>query len=402
MATKRPLARRATSPGLKSKRPPTSVRAKTSPLEAKRPTTGRAKSSPSKAGHPTSSVRAKSSAAKAKRSVAPLRAKQRSVARSQRLRTLYPAIKPYRTGFLRVSEVHEIYFEESGNPRGKAAVFLHGGPGGGTDPKMRGFFDPKRYRIVLFDQRGCGKSRPHASLVDNTTGHLVADIERLREHLGIERWLVFGGSWGSTLALAYAEAHPQRVTELVLRGIFLLRRWEIEWFYQNPGGCAALYPDLWERYIEPIPEAERSDMIRAYYARLTSDDPKVLTRAAKAWAIWEGATSFLRLNPDYVARFQEDTYAAAFARIECHYFVNGGFFRSENQLIEDVGRIRQIPAVIVQGRYDVICPIKSAWDLHRAWPEADLRIVPDAGHSAFEPGNLHELVAATDRFARSR
>jgi proline iminopeptidase len=371
-------------------------------MATKRTPARRAKSSSSKSKRPTTSLRAKSSAAKSKRSVVPLRAKRKSVARSQKLRTLYPAIKPYRTGFLRVSELHELYFEESGNPHGKPAVFLHGGPGGGTDAKMRGFFDPKRYRIVLFDQRGCGKSRPHASLVDNTTGHLVGDIERLREHLGIERWLVFGGSWGSTLALAYAEAHPQRVTELVLRGIFLLRRWEIEWFYQNPGGCAALYPDLWERYVEPIPEAERSDMIRAYYARLTSDDPKVLTRAAKAWAIWEGATSFLRLNPDYVARFQEDTYAAAFARIECHYFVNGGFFRSENQLIEDVGRIRQIPAVIVQGRYDVVCPIKSAWDLHRAWPEADLRIVPDAGHSAFEPGNLHELVTATDRFARSR
>ncbi|MDB6089509.1 MAG: proline iminopeptidase [Gammaproteobacteria bacterium] len=371
MATKRLPARRAKSSGLRSKRP-------------------------------TTSVRAKSRGAKAKRAAAPLLAKRKSAARLQQLRTLYPAIKPYRTGFLRVSDVHEIYFEESGNPRGKPAVFLHGGPGGGTDAKMRGFFDPKRYRIVLFDQRGCGKSRPHASLVDNTTWHLVEDIERLREHLGIERWLVFGGSWGSTLALAYGETHPQRVTELVLRGIFLLRRWEIEWFYQNPGGCAALYPDLWERYVEPIPEAERADMIRAYYARLTSDDPKVMQQAARAWSIWEGATSFLRMNPDYVAKFGEDTYAAAFARIECHYFANGGFFRTDNQLIQEVGRIRQIPAVIVQGRYDVVCPMKSAWDLHRAWPEADLRIVADAGHSAFEPGNLHELVKATDRFARSR
>jgi proline iminopeptidase len=327
--------------------------------------------------------------------------KRRSAAApAPKLRSLYPAGEPYRTGFLRVSELHEIYYEESGNPRGKPAVFLHGGPGGGTDPKMRGFFDPKRYRIILFDQRGCGKSRPHASLVDNTTWHLVDDIERLREHLGIERWLVFGGSWGSTLALAYAETHPERVTELVLRGIFLLRRWEIEWFYQNPGGAAALYPDLWEHYLEPIPESERRDMIRAYYARLTSSNPSVLQQAAKAWSVWEGATSFLRLNPEYVARFQADEYAAAFARIECHYFVNGGFFRTDNQLIEQVDRIRHIPAVIVQGRYDVVCPMKSAWDLHRAWPEADLRIVPDAGHSAFEPGNLHELVTATDRFAR--
>src|ERR1700739_2508317 len=205
---------------------------------------------------------------------APARAKRKPATRSQERRVLYPPLKAYRTGFLRVSEVHEIYYEESGNPRGKPAVFVHGGPGGGTDPKMRGFFDPKRYRIILFDQRGCGKSRPHASLIDNTTWHLVEDMERLREHLGIERWLVFGGSWGSTLGLAYAETHPQRVTELVLRGIFLLRKWAIDWFYQTPGGAGALYPDLWEHYVEPIPESERADMIGAYYKRLTSDDPK--------------------------------------------------------------------------------------------------------------------------------
>jgi proline iminopeptidase len=314
-------------------------------------------------------------------------------------RGLYPPIEPFRAGFLRVSDVHELYFEESGNPDGKPAVFLHGGPGGGTDAKMRTFFDPRVYRIVLFDQRGCGKSRPHANLVDNTTWHLVEDIERLREHLGIKRWLVFGGSWGSTLALAYAQTYPDRATELVLRGIFLLRKWEIDWFYQNPGGAAALYPDLWEHYISAIPEAQRSDVVRAYYERLTSDDPKVMRQAAKSWSVWEGATSFLRLNPDYVAKFQEDEYAAAFARIECHYFINNGFMRTPNQLIDNVGAIRKIPAVIVQGRYDVICPMKSAWDLHRAWPEADLRIVPDAGHSAFEPGNIHELVSATDKFA---
>lgn len=315
-------------------------------------------------------------------------------------RGLYRPIQPFRTGFLRVSDVHEIYFEESGNPDGRPAVFLHGGPGGGTDEKMRTFFDPRVYRIVLFDQRGCGRSRPHANLQDNTTWHLVGDIERLREHLGIKRWLLFGGSWGSTLALAYAQTHPDRVTELVLRGIFLLRRWEIDWFYQSPGGAAALYPDLWEQYVSVIPEAERSDMIRAYYKRLTSDDPQVMRQASKTWSIWEGATSFLKLNPEYVAKFQEDEYAAAFARIECHYFINNGFMRTDNQLIEDVGRIRRIPAVIVQGRYDVVCPMKSAWDLHRAWPEADLRVVPDAGHSAFERGNIHELVSATDRFAR--
>jgi proline iminopeptidase len=315
-------------------------------------------------------------------------------------RGLYPRIEPFGTGFLRVSATHELYFEESGNPNGKPAVFLHGGPGGGTDEKMRTFFDPKLYRIVLFDQRGCGKSTPRASLEDNTTWHLVEDIERLREHLGIERWLVFGGSWGSTLALAYAETHPQRVTELVLRGIFLLRKWEIDWFYQNAGGAAALYPDLWEEYVKPIPPPQRADMVRAYYQRLTSTDPQILSAAARSWSIWEGATSFLRLNPEYVAKFGQDEYAAAFARIECHYFINGGFFRADNQLIEDVDRIRHIPAVIVQGRYDVVCPVKSAWDLHRAWPQAQLRIVPDAGHSAFEPGNIHELVTATDTFAR--
>jgi proline iminopeptidase len=318
-----------------------------------------------------------------------------------RLRTLYPPIKPNRSGFLKVSDLHEIYFEESGNPRGRPAVFLHGGPGGGTDPKVRQFFDPKAYRIVLFDQRGCGKSRPHASLVDNTTWHLVEDIEKLRRHLGIERWLVFGGSWGSTLALAYAQLHPGRVTALVLRGIFLLRKWELDWFYQNPHGAGALFPDLWEKYVEPIPESERGDMARAYYRQLTSDDADVLRRAARAWSIWEGATSYLRLNPDYLAKFDQEDYAAAFARIECHYFVNGGFLESDSQLLDDAPRLRGIPGIIVQGRYDVVCPMRTAWELHRGWPEADFRVVPDAGHSAFEAGITHELIKATDRFGRS-
>ena len=327
---------------------------------------------------------------------------KKAVAKS-RLKELYPHLSPYRTGFLRVSKLHEVYFEEGGNPQGVPAVFLHGGPGGGTEAKMRRFFDPRRYRIVLFDQRGSGKSRPHASLIDNTTWDLVADMERLREHLSIERWLVFGGSWGSTLGLAYAQTHPERVTHLVLRGIFLLRRWELEWFYQNPGGAAALYPDLWEHYIEPIPPEERGDMMAAYYRRLTSQDPSELSRAAKAWALWEAATSFLRRNSLYTAKLGQDTHSEAFSRIECHYFVNGGFLASPNQLIENVPRIRHIPAVIVQGRYDIVCPMKSAWELHRAWPEAELQIVPDAGHSAFEPGNTHELIKATDRFAsRSR
>ena len=315
------------------------------------------------------------------------------------LRELYPAIDTHRSGWLRVSDLHEIYWEESGNPAGKPVVFLHGGPGGGTDARMRRFFDPTRYRIVIFDQRGCGKSRPYASLVDNTTWHLVSDIERLREHLGIDSWQVFGGSWGSTLALAYAQSHPQRVTELVLRGIFLVRPWEFRWFYETPDGTGALYPDLYEEFVKPIPPAERGELMQAYYRRLTSDDPKVRREAARAWSVWEGATSFLRLNPDYVAKFEEDEVADAFARIECHYFINGGFLRTPSQLLDDVPKIRHLPCTIVQGRYDVVCPMKSAWDLHRAWPEADLRIIADAGHSAFEPGILSELVTATDRYA---
>ncbi len=316
---------------------------------------------------------------------------------------LYPPVEPYNSGMLRVSAVHEIYYEESGNPQGKPAIFLHGGPGGGTDPAMRQFFDPQRYRIVLIDQRGGGRRRPPARVVGAPAGGRGGARESVRELLGIERWLVFGGSWGSTLALAYAQAHPERVTELVLRGIFMLRRWELDWFYQNPGGAAALYPDLWEHYVAPIPEAERHDMIRAYYRRLTSTDPKVLAAAATAWSVWEGATSYLQQNPDYVARFAADPqYAAAFARIECHYFINNGFLRQDDQLLADIGRIRHIPAVIVQGRYDVVCPMRSAWDLHRAWPEAELRIIGNAGHSAFEVGTSGALVAATDAFASQK
>jgi proline iminopeptidase len=312
---------------------------------------------------------------------------------------LYPPIKAYHRGRLRVSALHELYFEESGNPRGKPVVFLHGGPGGGTSPAMRRFFNPRRYRIVLFDQRGCGKSRPHASLVHNTTWDLVADIERLREHLKIRRWQVFGGSWGSTLALAYAQTHPRRVTELVLRGIFLLRRSELEWFYQDPLGCGSLFPDLWEKYVAVIPPRERGNMMRAYYRRLTSGSAGVRDRAAYAWSIWEGATSYLKAKERDLAQFSDPRMAAAFARIECHYFVNRGFLKREDQLLRGVRKIRHIPAVIVQGRYDVICPMRSAWALHRAWPEAQLEIVGDAGHSAFEAGNTRALVAATDRFA---
>jgi len=315
---------------------------------------------------------------------------------SENRRALYPEIEPYDVGQLKVSELHTLYYEQSGNPNGKPVVFLHGGPGGGTNPKCRRFFDPAVYRIVLFDQRGCGRSTPHAELTDNTTWHLVSDIERLRGHLGIDRWQVFGGSWGSTLALSYAQTHPDKVTELVLRGIFMLRRWELEWFYQQ--GSDALYPDAWETYQAAIPEVERGDMMSAYHRRLTSPDAETRLAAARAWSVWEGATSFLFQDEGYINSSGEDEFALAFARIECHYFVNGGFFEHDDQLLRNVERIRRIPAVIVQGRYDVVCPMRSAWDLHRAWPEADLRIVQDAGHSAFEPGIMHELIEATDRF----
>jgi proline iminopeptidase len=314
-------------------------------------------------------------------------------------RELYPAIEPFRQGYLRVSEIHEIYYEECGNPAGKPAVFLHGGPGAGSDRRARQFFDPQHYRIIVFDQRGCGRSRPSASLIENTTWHLVADIERLRKHLGIERWLVFGGSWGSTLALAYAEAHPERVTEIVLRGIFLLRYAEIRWLYQH--GASEIFPDFWEAYRDVIPLDERDDYLHAYHQRLTGTDQQAAVKAARAWSVWEASTSFLYSNLDNIKKWGEDQFALAVARIECHYFVNRGFLRSETQLLDDVPRIRHIPATIVQGRYDIVCPATSAWDLHRVWPEADFRMVPDTGHSAFESGNIHELVSATDRY-RSR
>lgn len=328
------------------------------------------------------------------------RAGAKAAAPKRQAGDFYPPIKPYNWGYLRVSPVHELYYEESGNPNGKPVVFLHGGPGGGTDAKMRQFFDPKRYRIVLFDQRGSGKSRPSANLEDNTTWHLVADIETLREHLQIDRWQVFGGSWGSTLAIAYAERHPERCTELILRGIFLLRRSELDWFYQNPAGAASLFPDLWEEYLKPLSAEERKDCMQSYYRRLTSDNRDTLLEAARAWSIWEGALAYMKFNQNYVKQFADPKFAAAFARIECHYFVNGGFLDRETQLLDEVPNIRHIPAVIVQGRFDVVCPVRSAWDLHKAWPEADLRIVPDAGHSAFEPGIARELVMAADKFAK--
>jgi proline iminopeptidase len=320
--------------------------------------------------------------------------------RPPKLRPLFPEIEPYATGVLRVSKLHTLHYEECGNPRGRPLVFLHGGPGGGIDPVYRRYFDPKKWRVVLFDQRGCGQSRPHAELRENTTWDLVADIERLREHLAIERWVVFGGSWGSTLALAYAETHPARVKALVLRGIFLLRKSELAWFYQE--GASQLFPDAWETYLAPIPPRERGDLMKAYYERLTGRDRKVRRRVARAWSVWEGTTSKLFTDPALVKRFAGGRFADAFARIEAHYFVNKGFLRRDDQLLRDVRRIRHIPGVIVQGRYDVVCPMRSAWDLHRAWPEAKLVVVPDAGHSMSEPGIRSALIEETERFAKLR
>jgi proline iminopeptidase len=313
------------------------------------------------------------------------------------MRALYPPVEPYRTGTLPVSELHTLFFEEVGNSQGRPAVFLHGGPGGGIEPDYRRYFDPARWRLVLFDQRGCGRSTPHAELRQNTTWDLVADIERLRETLGIGKWMVFGGSWGSTLALAYAETHPERCLGLVLRGIFLLRRAELLWFYQD--GASWLFPEAWDEYLAPIPEVERGDLISAYYRRLTSDDADVRLRAARAWSIWEGSTSKLRPDPGLIERFSGDRFAEAFARIECHYFVNGAFLRTDSQLLDDAPRIAHLPGVIVQGRYDVVCPATSAWALHKRWPASELRLIPDAGHSISEPGIIDALVQATDDFA---
>lgn len=317
------------------------------------------------------------------------------------LDALYPEIEPFDSGVLLVGDGHRIAWEVSGNPRGKPVVFLHGGPGSGTSPWQRRFFDPERYRIVLFDQRGCGKSTPHVSAPDAdmryiTSHHLVADIELLRKNLGIARWQVFGGSWGSALALAYAEAHPESVTELILRGIFTLRREELEWFYE--GGAAALFPDLWEEFIAPVPILQRSRMIEAYYRLLFDPDPAVHIPAAQAWTKWEASTISLRPDQNYIDSALEPQSAVAFARIENHFFVHRGWW-TEGQLIAGVGAIRDIPAVIVQGRYDACTPMMTAWDLHRAWPEADLVVVDDAGHSAIEPGIQRALRAATDRFA---
>ena len=301
-------------------------------------------------------------------------------------RPLYPPVEPYARGHLDVGDGHRVYWEMCGNPSGKPAVFLHGGPGGGFSPEHR----------RLFDQRGCGKSTPHGSLDANTTWDLVADIERLRRLMDVERWLVFGGSWGSTLALAYAQTHPERTSELVLRGIFLLRRWELLWYYQH--GASLLFPDKWERFLAPIPPAERDDLIAAYRRRLLDPDPAVQLEAARAWSLWEGETITLLPNAEFSRQFGADDYARAFARIENHYFVHGGWL-DEGQLVRDVGRLRAVPAVIVQGRYYIATPVASAWDLHRAWPEAEFRLVEGAGHAYSEPGIQTALLEATDLYA---
>ncbi|KAK3580576.1 hypothetical protein CHS0354_002670 [Potamilus streckersoni] len=311
-------------------------------------------------------------------------------------RDLYPEIEPWDSGMLQVSDIHQLYYEQSGNKEGNPVIFIHGGPGGGTSPRDRRFFDPITYRIILMDQRGAGKSTPPAELRENTTWTLVEDIEKLRTHLGIERWHVFGGSWGSTLALAYAETNPDRVKSLVLRGIFTLRRRELLWYYQD--GCSFVFPDAWDDFIKPIPVVERHDLMSAYYRRLTSPDATIQLEAAKAWSTWEMATSRLIQDPQLLSKVEADTWALQFARIECHFFIHGGFFESDTQLLDNVHKIRHIPTTIVQGRYDMVCPMDTAWQLHKRWPEAEFHIVPDAGHSNKEIGIASLLVQATDKF----
>ena len=313
------------------------------------------------------------------------------------MKQLYPEIEPYNQFDLKVSDLHTIHIEESGNNNGKPVIFLHGGPGGGIEPVYRQYFDPEKWRIIVFDQRGCGQSTPHAELQENTTWDLIADIEKIRQHLEIDKWVVFGGSWGSTLTLSYAITHPDRCKALVLRGIFMIRKKEINWFYQD--GTSNIYPDAWEHYLRPIPEDERHDLVAAYYKRLTSNDDSVRIEAAKAWSIWEASTSKLIQSEESIHAFEDAKVAEAFARIECHYFTNRGFFDTDEWLLENVDKIRHIPTVIVQGRYDVVCPMISAWELHRAFPEADFEIVQDAGHSMTEKGIVVKLVEYTDKFS---
>ena len=311
---------------------------------------------------------------------------------------LYPKIKPYDSGFLNVDE-HQIYFEQCGNPNGKPALFLHGGPGGGGSEEVRRFFNPDIYRIIVIDQRGCGRSKPHGCLENNTTWHLVSDIDNLREKLGIEKWLVFGGSWGSTLSLAYAQAHPKSVSELVLRGIFLLRKEELHWFYQD--GASRIFPEAWSGFLDIIDEDKRDNLMSSYREIFKSDEKERRLKAAIAWSKWEAATSSLAYKPSLVEEFSNPEFALAFALIENHYFVNKGWFKTENQIIENIDIIRSIPAVIVQGRYDVVCPMKTAWELSEAWPEAELIVAPASGHTAFEKEITHALISATDKFGKN-
>jgi len=313
------------------------------------------------------------------------------------LRTLYPPIEPYETGTLDVGDGHVLYYERSGTRGAKPAVFLHGGPGGGISAKHRQLFDPALYDVLLFDQRGCGRSTPHASLEANTTWHLVADMERLRAAMGVERWLVFGGSWGSTLALAYAQTHPERVSELVLRGIFMARRQELDWYYQH--GASEVFPELWEHFIALIPPAERGDLRGSYHKRLTGADEAVRLEAAKAWSLWEGSTLTLLPNPDVTADFEDPHFALAFARIENHYFMHGAWLE-ENQLLRNAGKLRGIRGTIVHGRYDMVCPARTAFELHRAWPEAEFHLIDGAGHAYMEPAILDRLIRTTDQYAQ--
>ena len=312
------------------------------------------------------------------------------------LNSYFPEIEPYSAEFIQVSSRHQVYVEQCGNPKGRPILFLHGGPGGGCGTDHRRFFDPTHYRIILFDQRGSGRSLPAAELQENTTWELVADIEKIRSHLAIEDWIVFGGSWGSTLALAYAIKHTENVKGLILRGIFLCRPSEIKWFYQE--GASQIFPDAWEKYFNFIPENERHDFVTAYYKRLTHENLDLRLQAAKIWSQWEAATSRLLVDQKSIQDFEEPVYALQFARIECHYFINNSFFETENYLLENISKIRHLPAIIIQGRYDVVCPLRSAWDLHKSWPEAELQIIADAGHAAAEPGIKSRLIAATNSF----
>ena len=310
---------------------------------------------------------------------------------------LFPNIEPFNTFHLPVSDLHTIYVEESGNKNGKPVIFLHGGPGGGVDPKYRRYFNPDKWRIIMFDQRGCGKSTPFAELKENTTWDLVDDIEKIRNHLSIDNWVVFGGSWGSTLSLAYSQTYPNSCKGLILRGIFLVRKKEIDWFYQE--GANNIFPDRWESFLEPIPVEKRDNLMQAYYEILTGDDHSKKIEAAKAWSTWEGSTVRLMQDENFISDFSDEKFAEASARIECHYFMNNCWFNSNNHLIENVDKIRHIPGVIIHGRYDIICPVVQAWDLHQAWPEADLHIIPDAGHSIFEEGIKDKILEYTEKFS---